>query len=87
LTRGLVPDLKSVRCANYLAGLRFELERLARTCGVSHPALVGVGQIEILQERWRSSTLQEIFGYEAGWGLPTADQMAALSLAMRDRTH
>lgn len=87
LTRGLVPDLKSVRCANYLAGLRFELERLARTCGVSHPALVKTNQIEILQDQWKSSTLKETFGYESSWGLPTLDQMEALSAVMGTRTH
>ena len=85
LTRGLVPDLKSVRCANYLAGLRFELERLARTCGVIHPSLVPAAQIEILGGDWRSMPLPGVFGYETGWGLPSMTQMADLEAVMAQR--
>jgi glutamate synthase domain-containing protein 2 len=87
LVRGLVPDLKSVRCANYLTGLRFELERLARTCGVTHPALVPAAQIEILSGDWRSMPLPEVFGYEPGWGLPSVDQTAAIETVMALRQH
>lgn len=72
LQRGLDPDLKSVRCARYLASLRFELVRLARACGVPHPALVTTDQLEILEDRWHSSTLRQVVGYDDGWGLPSA---------------
>jgi glutamate synthase domain-containing protein 2 len=71
LQRGLDPDLKSVRCAQYLASLRFELLRLSRACGVPHPALVTADQIELLQDRWQAVTLRETVGYEEGWGLPS----------------
>lgn len=40
LEHGLDPEPKSVRCANYLATVRFELLTLARACGYVHPALV-----------------------------------------------
>ena len=70
LTRGLDPTLKSVRCANHLAAVRFELERLARACGVDHPGRVTADQIEVLEERWSALTLREVVGYEPGWGLP-----------------
>jgi hypothetical protein len=73
LTRGLDPDLKSVRCANYLASLRFELLRLSRACGVAHPALVTADQLEVLEDRWRAVTLREVVGYEPGWGRPSAE--------------
>jgi glutamate synthase domain-containing protein 2 len=74
LARGLDPELKSVRCAMYIATLRFELLRLARTCGVDHPALVRTDQIELLESHWRSSSLRDALDYEPGWGLPSAAQ-------------
>lgn len=73
--RGLDPALKSVRCANYVATLRMELRRLARTCGVEHPALVAPEAIEVLQDEFTASSLREVFEYLPGWGLPSiADQ-------------
>jgi glutamate synthase domain-containing protein 2 len=71
LARGLVPELKAVRCAYYLASLRFELLRLARACGEVHPALVTPDQLEVLEDRWRSVTLREVVGYDDGWGRPS----------------
>ncbi len=82
LARGLDPALKSVRCATYIATLRFELLRLARACGVPHPALVRADQLELLEPRWRSTSLQEIVGYEAGWGLPPLVQQEELCRSM-----
>ena len=70
LQRGLDPGLKSVRCARYLAALRFELARLARTCGVVHPGLVTADMIEVLEDRWSTVPLRELIGYEEGWGVP-----------------
>jgi len=70
LTRGLDPTLKSVRCANYLAAVRFELERLGHACGVEHPSMVSTDQIELLEEGWVAKSLREAVGYEPGWGLP-----------------
>ena len=68
--RGLDPADKSVRCANYLAALRFELLRLARACGQPHPALVTVDDIEVLEDRFRAVPLGSLFDYGPGWGLP-----------------
>jgi glutamate synthase domain-containing protein 2 len=73
LARGLDPELKSVRCARYLASLRFELLRLSRACGAEHPALVTAEQLEVLEDRWRAATLREVVGYEPGWGRPSAE--------------
>jgi glutamate synthase domain-containing protein 2 len=73
--RGLDPTNKSVRCANYLAAVRFELVRLARVCGQPHPALVTVDDIEVLEDRFRAVSLGSLFDYTPGWGLPgAADQ-------------
>jgi glutamate synthase domain-containing protein 2 len=68
--RGLDPTDKSVRCANYLAAMRFELVRLARVCGKPHPALVTVNDIEVLEDRFRAVSLGSLFEYGPGWGLP-----------------
>ncbi len=73
LERGLDPASKSVRCAYYLASLRFELLRLSRACGVEHPGLVSADQLEVLEERWRATSLQEVVGYERGWGRPSPE--------------
>jgi glutamate synthase domain-containing protein 2 len=78
LERGLDPDHKSVRVANYLATLRQELLRLARACGHDHPARVGADQVEMLDSFQRSSTLGELAGYEPGWGRPGDSDLAEL---------
>ena len=62
-----------MRCANYLAALRFELLRLARVCGHPHPCLVTVDDIEVLEDRFRAVPLGSLFDYEPGWGLPAPD--------------
>ncbi len=69
LMRGLDPELKSVQAANYIVNLRAELLALARSCGVSHPALVTPDHIEIVSERYGHAPLREVFGYEADWPL------------------
>ncbi len=67
LMHGLDPDLGSSRVANYLTTLRAEILALARTCGVSHPALVTPDHFEVVSGRYTSAPLADLFGYEAGW--------------------
>jgi glutamate synthase domain-containing protein 2 len=67
LMRGLDPDLKSARAANYVRALRGELLALARTAGVPHPALISPEAIEIVHERYRSADVNEVFGYDPAW--------------------
>ena len=81
---GLDPTLKSVRCANYLAALRFELVRLARACGVPHPGLVTTDDLEILEDRFRAVSLRDVFDYEPGWGLPSAADQAEIRRIMAE---
>ncbi len=83
LSSGLDPTSKSVRVANYLATLRRDLLKVAEACGVEHPALITPGDIELLQSG-ATVELASAYGYEDGWGLPsardrrrTADLMAA----------
>jgi glutamate synthase domain-containing protein 2 len=74
LQRGLDPALKSVRLANYVAGLRAEILALARTCGVPHPALVTCDHVELLDGE-RSQPARERFGYGPGWGVPAREDV------------
>ena len=62
LMGGLDPATKSVRLANYIVSLRKDLLSLARTCGVTHPAFVRPDQLELLDDRYGSRTLAEVFG-------------------------
>jgi glutamate synthase domain-containing protein 2 len=78
LTRGLDPEDKGVRCGNYLAGVRFELERLSWACGLTHPAKVDADMIEVLEDRWKAETLRQMVGYEPGWGTPSLPLLEAL---------
>ncbi|MCP3959339.1 MAG: FMN-binding glutamate synthase family protein [bacterium] len=72
LMRGLDPTSKAARLANYVRMLRKELLRLSRACGVPHPTLVDADQIEILDDRCGSTRARDLFGYEPGWGHPSA---------------
>ena len=72
LMHGLDPELKSTRAANYIVAFRAELLALARTCGVSHPALVTPEHIEVVSERYGTASLSDIFGYESDWPLRSA---------------
>ncbi len=63
LMRGLDPELKSARAANYIRALRGELLTLARTCGVRHPALVTAEHLELVGERYATAGIADVFGY------------------------
>ncbi len=82
LVRGLDPGLKSVRVANYISTLRFELLRLAHACGRAHPALVPLERLEILDGRFNGSAAHEVFKYEPGWGLPSPEERVELEHLM-----
>jgi hypothetical protein len=82
LARGLDPELKSVRCANYVMALRYELNRLSRACGALHPALVSLRDLEVLTERHRSGSALEHFGYQPEWGVPSAEDRAEIRKLM-----
>ncbi len=77
LVRGLDPTSKAARLANYVITLRKELLQLSRACGVPHPGLLSGDHIEILDGRFGSSNLYELFGYRTEWGFPSeADRRA-----------
>ncbi|MFG0331409.1 MAG: FMN-binding glutamate synthase family protein [Phycisphaerales bacterium] len=85
LMRGLDPRLKSARLANYVVNLRNELLRLSRACGVVHPALVSSERLEIIDGRFGTRSVTEVFGYEAGWGLPSDEDRQRLEHLMSGR--
>lgn len=86
LVRGLDPTHKAARLANYIITLRKELTRLSRACGVTHPALLTADHMEILDAQFGSRTLREVFGYQAGWELPS-DADAVEILRVMEEIH
>lgn len=85
LTRGLVPTDKAARAANYLITLRQDLLRLARACGLPHPALVPADDVDLVDDCFRRRTVAEAFGYRPGWGLPNAADQDAIRRIMQER--
>ncbi len=83
LAHGLDPGLKSVRAANYIKTLRRDLLKVAEACGVEHPALIGADSIELLAGVTAATPLREVYGYEPGWGMPSAADRAELAGLMR----
>ena len=81
LTRGLDPELKSVRAANYVKTLRRDLLKVAEACGVEHPGLIEASSVEILDGRTAATGLDQVYGYRPGWGLPSpADRDTVIAL-------
>ncbi|RFU18933.1 FMN-binding glutamate synthase family protein [Geodermatophilus marinus] len=85
LEHGLDPTRKAVRVANYVQTLRRDLYRVAEACGVEHPGLIDVSSVEILDGRTGSRPLGEVYGYEPGWGLPSAADREAIVAVLSGR--
>ncbi len=68
LMRGLDPESKAHRAANYIIALRKELTLLSRACGVNHPTMVGPDHLEVLSGM-ESQSVRELIGYEPDWGM------------------
>jgi hypothetical protein len=79
--RGLDPTLKAARLANYIVTLRKELQSLAAACGVAHPALVPLDQIDIVVSSIETRSARATYGYQPGWGLPPAHEADELRKA------
>jgi glutamate synthase domain-containing protein 2 len=78
LMRGLDPELKSARVANYIVALRSEMLSLAQACGARHPALIDPGRIEVVGQRYTSAPFREVFGYEPDWPVVSAARRAEI---------
>jgi hypothetical protein len=75
LTRGLDPDSKSERAANYLRSWRREMLKVAEACGVEHPGLISGEMVDILLGTRHATPLWQTVGYDdPGWGLPSPRQ-------------
>lgn len=61
LTRGLDPTDKSVRLANYMATLRYEMRRLANAMGVDHPSEITPEMVEFRTDANNSVPLSAAF--------------------------
>jgi len=72
LAHGLDPTDKADRLANYVKTLRRDLLKVAETCGVEHPALIGPGSVEVLDTLSEGRLIDSLYGYEPGWGYPSA---------------
>jgi glutamate synthase (ferredoxin) len=84
LMRGLHPEKKAARLANYVVTLRKEMLTLARVCGVNHPALVSPDQCEIVNEQFNALTARALFqlGEEEQWGMPPEEELAKVQQLM-----
>lgn len=69
--RGLVPEAKAERAANYIKTLRRDLVKVAEACGVGHPGLIDSTSIDILQGRTSSTPLDKVYGNTPGMGVPS----------------
>ncbi|MPV38431.1 FMN-binding glutamate synthase family protein [Georgenia subflava] len=82
LTHGLDPTIKSVRLAGYVRTLRRDLLKVAESCGVLHPGLIDIDDVEILEGNLHGRPLRDVVGYRPGWGLPSDAQQAELTALM-----
>jgi glutamate synthase domain-containing protein 2 len=78
LMRGLDPDLKHARAANYVRALRAELLTLSRTMGVPHPALLTPDHVEVVGERFTTTRIEDVFGYDPTWRAIPAPRRAEI---------
>jgi glutamate synthase domain-containing protein 2 len=83
LSHGLDPISKGHRVANYVKTLRRDLLKVSEACGVEHPALIGPDDIEILNTLADGRMLHEVYGYQPGWGFPSAVDQAEIARLMR----
>lgn len=82
LTRGLDPELKAERAANYIKTLRRDLHKVAQATGVEHPSLISPDAVEIIDHQTVARTLAEVYGYQPGWGLPGDELRAEVATLM-----
>jgi hypothetical protein len=69
--RAVDPTSKAARLGNYILTLRKDVLALGRACAVPHPALITADHLELLDDRFGSKTIAEVFGYGRGFGLPS----------------
>ena len=83
LARGLDPDLKSVRVANYLRTLRRDLLKVAEACGVEHPALIDADHVELADAGVTATSLRDSYAYRPEWARPSPAVRERIEQLMR----
>ena len=78
LMRGLDPEDKAAKLANYITVLRKEILQLCHACGVEHPALISPENFEIVQENFRTSSVKECFKLQGISTKPNRDDCASV---------
>ena len=78
LMRGLDPDDKAVKLANYVTVLRKEILQLCHACGVEHPALITPDHFEIIRENFQTSSVKESFKLQGISTRPHLDDCATV---------
>jgi len=61
LQRGLVAEQKSIRVANYIKNINYEVGMIAHSCGVHQPCELGRRHARIVQENGTSTLLADIY--------------------------
>ena len=79
---GLDPEIKYARAANYITTLRRDLLKVSGACGVSHPGLITVDDIDILNGHESATPLSQVYGYEPGWGVAGPEDRVAIAAIM-----
>ena len=83
LMRGLDPNDKAAKLANYITVLRKEVLQLCHACGIEHPALITPDHFEILHENFQTSTIKESFKLQGISTKPNRDDCAAVKELMQ----
>jgi len=61
LQRGLVAEQKSIRVANYIKNINYEVGMIAHSCGVHEPRELGRRHARIVQQNGTSTMLADIY--------------------------
>ena len=82
LMRGLDPEDKAARLANYITTLRKEVLQLSRACGVPHPALITPDHFEILHDSFQTTSIKESFRLQGLSTTPCDEDCEAIAKLM-----
>jgi len=61
--RGLIPEDKATKVANYCKNMVKEVETISHSCGVKRPRLMGRKHIRIVQDNGKSVPMDELYPY------------------------
>ena len=85
LMRGLDPNDKSYRLANYITVLRKEILELCFACGVSHPAMITPDHFEVLHDNFQTASIKESFKLQGVSTMPSDEDIQNLIKIMENR--